>query len=344
MSSVWRRITDVVRDHPIAVPAIGAAVTLGAAHLLRPADCEPGTVGSLLGATGIGLAVFTGVRVGQALADANDNIGALITGKKPETFEAFVVQGGEHRDVGRFTSQKAASTHAETYARTHGATNAYVVSGSGHAVRVYVPEPSAKHPGSELHVFGPGGMKRLQDNPTGRHKDFAACVRSKARTPGIANAKNYCGAIEARQRGLRVNPIVSPKQVTKETAVAKATKALSKQHMATDLTPKAGFHWDRPTAYKLDMHVSKMDLNSRFDRTKVTRVPIDDLWATQGKLSLDNVKHFIRGGKVVPGTREPETPTLIRFDGRTYVWNGHHRIAAAQFQGQHTIDAKVIDV
>lgn len=69
----------MIRNNPIKSSVVGAGALLLGARLLRPAACEPGTVGSLLGYGGVGLAVFAGVQAGQAIA--GKSVGSLLSGK-----------------------------------------------------------------------------------------------------------------------------------------------------------------------------------------------------------------------------------------------------------------------
>jgi len=122
---------------------------------------------------------------------------------------------------------------------------------------------------------------------------------------------------------------------------ARASRAKKPQNTTT---AAVGFRWDRAAAARLDEFMSRLDgVREAFAAAPMIRVPPDmELWATQERLGVDTLAFFVAGGKVPPGARDFAEPQLISFDGALFVWNGHHRLAAAKHRGD-VISARWLD-
>lgn len=68
-------------------------------------------------------------------------------------------------------------------------------------------------------------------------------------------------------------------------------------------------------------------------------VRLGDLYATQPTVRRKRVKKFIK-------EREgyKHLPTVIRMDGKTYIGNGHHRLAAAKLLGCEACHANIVAI
>lgn len=67
-------------------------------------------------------------------------------------------------------------------------------------------------------------------------------------------------------------------------------------------------------------------------------LPIAELIATQPGVLL----HALTGDAAPVGG--DTLPHVIKWQGETYLEDGHHRVVRAAIQGQHTINARVLEV
>lgn len=70
-------------------------------------------------------------------------------------------------------------------------------------------------------------------------------------------------------------------------------------------------------------------------------VRLDELVLTQDKLNAETLFAAVRGK--TPGGGDP-LPHLVRWKGRLFVSDGHHRIALAIIRGAETIDARILEI
>ncbi len=103
-------------------------------------------------------------------------------------------------------------------------------------------------------------------------------------------------------------------------------------------TTAAGIPYDQPAAARVDA------ASATWDRASTTapfrEVPLAGLRALQRTLGPESVTHFLRH----PDAPADTAVMVLRFDGRDYVTNGHHRVAAAKLRGDRTIRARYLDV
>lgn len=80
-------------------------------------------------------------------------------------------------------------------------------------------------------------------------------------------------------------------------------------------------------------------------RDEVREVPISAIRATQPTVSKGRVAQYVAlGGHAPPDVEYERLPLLVRYGGRLYVHNGHHRIEAHVALGKDRIRARIVRV
>ncbi|WP_169736677.1 hypothetical protein [Pseudonocardia spinosispora] len=75
-------------------------------------------------------------------------------------------------------------------------------------------------------------------------------------------------------------------------------------------------------------------------RTPTERVRLDSLYATQKWISRDGLKHHSRPGARPDGG---DLPLVVRYRGRNWLWDGHHRAITSMERGEIYLLAHVKD-
>jgi len=98
-----------------------------------------------------------------------------------------------------------------------------------------------------------------------------------------------------------------------------------------------------------DKHSNK-EINKAIAKAPVKKVQIKDLYAIQHSVKPERVREYIRNPETIPGKRHPEAhtptdhPVVIRQGGKSYLWDGHHRVTARILRGKTDTNARVVDL
>jgi hypothetical protein len=97
---------------------------------------------------------------------------------------------------------------------------------------------------------------------------------------------------------------------------------------------------------------SNEEINRRIAAAPVRKVAIQSLvTGQQHTVSRGRVESYIRKPDLIPkGAHHPDHggpidyPIVIRFQGKRWAWDGHHRIMAATLSGARLIKARYVDL
>lgn len=106
------------------------------------------------------------------------------------------------------------------------------------------------------------------------------------------------------------------------------------------------FQWAAKESYLA--HVSNKTVRKGIETAPIKRVALRELLGIQLTVNPARVKEYLEDPIVAPGTRHErhgglvDFPIVVRFGGRSFIHDGHHRLTASHLRGERTARVRLV--
>jgi hypothetical protein len=109
--------------------------------------------------------------------------------------------------------------------------------------------------------------------------------------------------------------------------------------------------WPVADKSAIKSHFSNTEINTAIRKAPKKTVSLEGLHAIQHSVKAKHVADYIDHPNLMPedaqhnAAKVPvDVPTIIRYAGKSFLWDGHHRSVAQWLLGAKSIEARVVDL